>query len=208
MNIQKLAGFCFVGTGAMTVAGFLLHPHGYTPEVQFMWLFGHGLIFLGLVLNLIGLGWFYSLERRHLGKLGLLGLTAIGIGLSHYIGKLYWSGLIYPFVFEAHPGFIAEVGHGPGSEPKAVVIKAVYFSGALLFAIGFAAFGSALLKAKRFPKVPIVLLMSGAIAVGVWPLMPDLLQMLSPVVSAIYAIGLVWLGVVLIRRRQDDRQQV
>ncbi|MDA9009438.1 hypothetical protein N9K16_05715 [Alphaproteobacteria bacterium] len=201
MNIQKLTGLCFVGTGVLTVIGFLAHPHNYTPEVQFIWLFGHGLIFLGLILNLIGLCWFFSMEHKHLGKLGLVGMAAIGIALSHYIGKLYWSGLLYPLVFQAHPEFIAEIGLGPGSEPKAFVIKAVYFSGALLFAIGYAALGIALLRAKRFPPIPVALLMAGAIAVGIWPLLPGLLQMLSPVVSAVYAVGVVWLGVVLIRRR-------
>jgi hypothetical protein len=202
MNIEKLTGLCFVSTGVLTVAGFLIHPHDYSSDVQFMWLFGHSLIFFGLVLNLIGLGWFYSIEHSHLGKLGLFGLAAANVGLSHYIGKLYWSGLLYPLVFQTHPDFIKDVGLGPGADPKASIIKSVYFLGAILFAVGYAAFGAALLRAKRYPMIPVLLLMSGAIMVGVWPSMPGLIQMLSPIVSAIYAIGVVWIGVLLIRGRR------
>ena len=201
MNIEKVTGFCFVGTGVLTVAGFLIHPHNYSTDVQFWWLVGHSMIFLGLILNLIGLAWLYSIERSHLGMLGLVGFIAAGIGLGHYVGKLYWSGLLYPLVLQAHPEFIEAIGLGPGSSPKAEIVKIVYFSGAILFAVGYLAFVSALLRARRYPTVPLLFLMSGAIMVGIWPSMPGLLQMLSPIVSLIYTIGLVWIGVLLIRRK-------
>lgn len=201
MNMEKIAGLCFVLTGILTVGGFLIHPHEYSSDVQFAWLLGHSMIFLGLVLNLIGLAWVYYIDRAVLGKLGLFGFIAIGIGLSHYIGKLYWSGFLYPLVLQANPEFIAEVGLGPGSSPKADIVKVVFFSGAIVFAVGFAAFGAALLKAKAYPKIPVLLLASGAMMVGVWPIVPNVLQMLSPLVSAIYAMGLVWIGVSLIRRQ-------
>lgn len=199
MNMERIIGSCFIATGVLTVTGFIFHPPDYSPEVQFAWLLGHCLIFLGLVLNLIGLAWAYGIYRADLGKLGLFGFIAVSVGLSHYIGKLYWSGFLYPLVLQSDPDFIFQAGLGPGSYPKIGIVKNVFNFGAIIFAVGFAAFGSALFKAKIFPTIPVTLLISGAIMVGLWPALPNVLQMLSPVVSAIYAIGLVWIGISLFR---------
>ena len=199
MNIEKVVGLCFIGTALFTAVGFLIHPHNYSSDVQAFWLFGHGMIFFGLVLNLLGFAWLYSKEHANLGLLGLFGFIATTIGLTHYIGKLYWSGFLYPLVFTAHPEFISNAGLGPGNTPNIDIVKIVYFSGALLFAVGVVSFISALIRTRNYPNAPLVFVMAGAVLVGVWPLMPDLLQMLSPIVSAIYAIGIFWIGVLLIR---------
>jgi hypothetical protein len=205
--MERAIGNCFVATGILTVTGFIIHPHAYSADVQIAWFLGHCMIFIGLVLNLIGLAWMYSSERNSLGKLGLFGFIAICIGLSHYIGKLYWSGFLFPLVAQAHPEFIAEIGLGPGSTPKATSVMVVFNSGAIIFAGGYAAFGTALFRAKTFPVVPVILLVFGGVMVGMWPAMPNILQTLSPVISAIYTIGLVWIGGTLIRRHQHSSNQ-
>jgi hypothetical protein len=82
-----------------------------------------------------------------------------------------------------------------------VKLQIIYFSGAISFALGNSLLGGALLKAKAYKTTPIWFLIVGAIMVGVWPLMPNIVQMLSVFVSLIYAIGVVWLGVLLIRSR-------
>ena len=143
----------------------------------------------------------YSLEHDRLGTLGLVGFGLLAVGLSLYLGKLYWSGLLYPFVLAESPDLVAKVGLGPGTAPKALTVQVVYNAGALLFSLGQLMFGAALLRAKRFAPRPIWLLMLGAVMVGIWPLLPGLLQMLSVVVSAIYAAGIVSFGVSLIRRQ-------
>ena len=71
---------------------------------------------------------------------------------------------------------------------------------ASLFALGHLILGTTMLRSNRFPKKPIGLLISGAFLVGIWPFMPGVVQMLSVVVSVIYAAGVVWLGVSLIHR--------
>ena len=200
MNIRQAAGYCFIGTGIFAVVGFLVHPHDSSSSNQIAWLIGHSFIFVSLVLNLIGLSWVLSAEHEYLGTIGWVGFAMAGLGLSMYIGKLYWSGLIYPFVLSASPDLIFQVGLGPGSEPKASIVKFAYGSGAILFSLGHLILGVAMLRSKRFPTKPIGLLMSGAVLVGIWPFMPGIVQMLSVVVSVIYATGVVWLGFSLIRK--------
>ncbi len=200
MNIKKAAGFCLIGTGLFAVTGFILHPHDSSSNNQIAWLIGHSFIFLALVLNLIGLTFVTSIEHKSLGLLGLFGFVLLGLGLSMYIGKLYWSGLLYPLVLAESPDLIARVGLGPGSVPKAPTVRFVYNSGAILFSLGHLLFGTALLRSRTYPAKPIWLLMLGAFMVGIWPLLPGVLQMLSIVVSAIYATGLVWFGISLTRR--------
>jgi len=200
MNLKKTAGYCLIGTGLFAVIGFVLHPHDSTSSNQVSWLVGHSFIFAAIFLNLIGMTWVFSLEHDNIGVLGLVGFCLLALGLSMYLGKLYWSGLLYPFVLEESPDLVARVGLGPGSTPNALAVKLAYNSGALLFALGHLMFGAALLRSKRFPPTPIWLFMLGAFMVGIWPLLPGIVQMLSIVVSAIYAMGLVWFGACLIRR--------
>ena len=97
-----------------------------------------------------------------------------------------------------HPEFIETFGFGPGSEPKDLNLKIVFFSGAFLFVLGHLFLGSALLRAKIFKSTPVWFVIAGAVMVGVWPLLPNIVQMLSVLVSLVYAIGIVWLGILLI----------
>ncbi len=44
--------------------------------------------------------------------------------------------------------------------------------------------------------------------VGVWPLLPNIVQMLSVLVSLVYAIGIVWLGILLIQSSQEIQKSI
>ncbi|WP_040305608.1 hypothetical protein [Ahrensia sp. R2A130] len=185
MNIHKAAGLCLIGTGLFAVTGFLLHPHESTSSNQIAWLIGHSLIFIALVLNLLGLAWILAAESEQLGVGGWVGFALSTLGLSMYIGKLYWSGLFYPLVLEASPDLISSVGLSPGSSPNALTIKSAFFAGAISFAVGHLILGITMLRSQRFQSKPVWWLMSGAFMVGIWPLMPDIVQMLSVGVSAV-----------------------
>ncbi|KAB7615380.1 hypothetical protein F9L33_01020 [Amylibacter sp. SFDW26] len=164
---------------------------------------GHLLIMTSLLANSIGLTGLYFSCSEKLGKLGLAGFLITSFSLSLYIGKLYWSGFIYPMVALEHPEFIEAFGFGPGSDPKDVKLKTVFFSGAFSFVLGHLFLGGALLRAQIFKATPIWFVITGAILVGVWPLLPNIVQMLSVFVSLIYAIGIVWLGFLLIFSSQE-----
>ena len=199
-NINKISGLCLIGTGILATLGFLIHPHDATSQNQVMWMIGHLLIMTSLLANSIGITGLYFSNSEKLGKLGLVGFVISVFSLSLYIGKLYWSGFIYPMVVQEHPEFIEALGFGPGSEPKDLNLKIVYFSGAFSFVLGHLLLGSALLRAKVFKVAPVWFVIAGAVMVGVWPLLPNIVQMLSALVSLVYAIGIVWLGVLLIKR--------
>ncbi len=202
-NIERISGFCLIGTGVFATLGFLLHPHDATSQNQVMWMIGHLLIITSLLANSIGITGLYFSNSEKLGGLGLAGFLITVFSLSLYIGKLYWSGFIYPMVVQEHPEFIEAFGFGPGSEPKDFNLKIVFFSGAFSFVLGHLFLGGALLKAKVFKSTPVWFVIAGALMVGVWPLLPNIVQMLSALVSLVYAIGIVWLGVLLIRYSKE-----
>ena len=207
MNINKISGFCLIGTGVFATLGFLIHPHYATSQNQIMWMVGHLLIIASLLVNSIGLTGLYFSSSEKLGKLGLIGFLLTIFSLSLYIGKLYWSGFIYPMVLLEHPEFIETFGFGPGSEPKDLNLKIVFFSGAFLFVLGHLFLGSAVLRAKIFKSTPVWFVIAGAVMVGVWPLLPNIVQMLSVLVSLVYGIGIVWLGIVLIQSSQEIQKK-
>ena len=106
INILKISGLCLIGTGVFSILGFLIHPHDATSQNQVMWMVGHLLIIVSLLVNSIGLTGLYFSSSEKLGKLGLIGFLLTITSLSLYIGKLYWSGFIYPMVLLEHPQFI------------------------------------------------------------------------------------------------------
>lgn len=197
--LQKLAGFALIGTAIFTALGFLTHPHESTGNNHSLWLVGHIFIMLGLFSNFIGIFGAYLANAKQLGIVGLTGFLVIAISLALYIGKVYWSGFIYPLIIADHPEFITSHGFGPGSEPQDTIIRAVYFLGAIAFALGHLLLGLMFLRVKCFPTPAILCFLIGAVLVGLWPLLPALVQHLSIVVSLIYAIGVSWIGAVLIR---------
>jgi len=152
----------------------------------------------GLLTNLLGVFGLYVSKAKEIGLPGLIGFLIVAISLALYLGKLYWSGFIYPLVIAEHPEFIEVHGFGPGSEPQDNIIRNVYFTGALTFAIGHLILGIALLRAKCFPQTPVLLFLIGAFLVGLWPLLPNFVQHFSVIVSLIYAVGISWLGINLI----------
>lgn len=201
MSTRHSAGYCLIGTGVFLVVGFLIHPPDYSADNRLQWWAGHSLIFVGLFLNLVALIWIYATDGPSLGKAGKTGLLLACFGLSLYIGKLYWSGLLYPYVLEDASSLVESLGIGPGNVPQTIPIKVVFNGGALLFSAGHLLFGATMLRSGGFQSIPIGLLMTGAVLVGLWPLMPGALQMLSPIASAIYAVGVVWLGWTLGQKR-------
>jgi len=197
-KLVLLAGYALISTGVLATLGFLIHPHQSTEQNHTMWVVGHIFIILGLLTNMIGVFGLYVSKAKSIGLIGLIGFLIIVISLALYIGKLYWSGFIYPLVIAEHPEFIESHGFGPGSEPQDIIIRIIYFSGAISFAIGHLMLGVALLRAKCFSQTPVLFFLIGALLVGLWPLLPNLVQHFSVIVSLIYAIGICWLGIKLI----------
>jgi len=204
-RLIKLAGVALIGGGIFATIGFSVHPHDLSGSNYPMWLFGHILIILGFLMNFLGLVGLYSATAENVGGLGFGGFLVACVSLVLYIGKLYWSGFIYPLVIAQHPEFISEYGFNPGSDPTDPVVRMVFYLGPILFAVGYAVFGLTLLKARTFPAIPVWLVVAGSLGVGFWPLFPAVIQHFSVFMSLVYTIGIAWLGYLLAAGRYGLR---
>jgi hypothetical protein len=197
----KLGGIALLLSGIFATLGFLIHPHDAEGSNHATWLGAHVLVMSGGVLNLFGLVGLYLVSATSIGLVGLFGflLTAVSLVLS--LGKLYWSAFIYPLVIAQDADFIGAYGLNPGSDPVDPVVRIVFYLGPILFAIGYALLGLSLLRVKAYPTPALWALVIGALLVGLWPLLPGVVQHLGAVVSFIYAAGVGWIGYLLAKKR-------
>ena len=200
-DIIKLAGFGLIASGFLVAIGFSVHPHDPLDANHGMWIGSHIVIISGFLASLFGLVGLYAVVAKDVGMGGLLGFVLAAISLFLYLGKLYWSGFIYPLVLTHHPGFIADFGFAPGAQPSDPIVRAVFYLGPILFGAGYSFLGGAMLKARSFPRLPVGLLVAGALLVGLWPLLPDVVQHFSVAVSLVFTAGAAWLGYLLIAGR-------
>lgn len=208
-ELIKLAGIGLIASGFLVAIGFSVHPHDPLGTNHTMWIASHILIISGFVASLLGLVGLYAVVAEGTGVGGLLGFLLAALSLILYLGKLYWSGFIYPLVISQHPSFIDEFGFAPGTQPSDPVVKAVFYLGPLLFGAGYTLLGWAVLKAGTFPPLPVGLVVVGALLVGLWPLLPAAIQHFSVAVSLLFAVGVAWLGYLLnTGRYRRDRQSV
>lgn len=198
-TLIKLSGIALLCSGILVALGFAVHPHDPLGASFAGWIAGHILIILGFSASLLGLFGLYAVVARSTGLAGLIGFLLAAASLILYLGKLYWSGFIYPLVIAEHPGFIEAFGFAPGAQPIDPLVRAVFYAGPLVFAAGYTLLGAAMLRAGLFPRVPLGLVIAGALLVGLWPLLPGAVQGFSVVVSLIFAVGIGWIGYLLMR---------
>ena len=104
------------------------------------------------------------------------------------------------------PSFLRSHGFGPGSHPVDPIVRVVFFLGPILFATGYGLLGTSLLRIKAYPSLALCAVVVGALLVGLWPLLPRVVQHWSAVVSLIYTLGIAWIGYVLARPRTVARE--
>ena len=200
-SLVKLSGIALLLSGILATVGFSIHPHDSAGSNHAIWLGAHVLVMSGGVLNLLGLVGLYLVSAAPLGLVGLFGFLLTTVSLVLYLGKLYWSAFIYPLVTVRDADFIWSYGFNPGSDPVDPVVRIVFYLGPILFAIGYALLGLSLLRVKAYPAPALWALVVGALLVGLWPLLPGVVQHLSVVVSLIYTAGIGWIGYLLARKR-------
>lgn len=198
-TLIKLSGIGLLSSGFLVALGFSIHPHDPLGANFAGWIAGHILIIAGFSASLLGLFGLYAVVARKTGLAGLIGFLLAAISLILYLGKLYWSGFIYPLVIAEHPAFIEAFGFTPGAQPVDPLVRAVFYLGPLVFAAGYTLLGAAMLRAGLFPRVPVGLVIAGALLVGLWPLLPAAVQGFSVIVSLIFAVGMGWIGVLMMQ---------
>lgn len=131
------------------------------------------------------------------GALGLGGLAAAVIGLLAYFGFAFDMALVWPILAARVP----ELVDFAGPMFRDLRFAFVHTWMKLVHLVGMLAFGSALFRARVFPRTAIVLLTLGVI------LMPGVLFppfLLRAVGGILGAWGLGWVGLVLWRRTRAE----
>jgi hypothetical protein len=124
-TLVKLSGLALLSRGILATIGFSLHPHDAAGSNYPRWLVAHVAVMSGALLNLLGLVGLYLRSATRLGLTGFIGFLLTTNSLVLYLGKLYWSGFLYPLVIAHDAVFIREFGFNPGSDPVDPVVKVV-----------------------------------------------------------------------------------
>jgi hypothetical protein len=109
-------------------------------------------VFCGLLISLIAV---YGRQAREAGTFGLVGFCAAIVGTMAMGGDMWFDGFASPWLAEVLPqAFTAE---------KAIILQIGGLSSYLLFALGWALFGFASLRARVFPPVVSLALVLGGL---------------------------------------------
>jgi hypothetical protein len=109
------------------------------------------LYLLGLILLAVGLVGLYAQESETAGPLGLVGFLLAFIGTVFFTG-FFWANLfVAPVLAAGAPEFLDQVGRFPGFRLSLVI-----------YAVGWILFGLASLRARVYPRAPVIVLIIGA----------------------------------------------
>ncbi len=134
----------------------------------------------GLFLGLFTLTGLYVYQSKASGSLGLIGYLVNWFGLAFVSGVDYARLYILPYLSQNE---IQALLAGP--------TKLVFLSCALFFLAGVILFSVALLRARVFPRLPILLYMLGFTLYSLSFVLPVLVVRIAEVGGA---IGVIWLG--------------
>ncbi|MHA2247811.1 MAG: hypothetical protein ACXADY_22885 [Candidatus Hodarchaeales archaeon] len=157
------------------------------------WLIVNSLGVIGFVLALVGILGVFFKQFNDLTELGMFGFLITFVGQVLYNAGIYYETFIWPVLAENDPNLI-NLSSGP------IYSNPVFFIMLLLagsvYVLGFLIFGYSTYKTDSFPKWAILLL-----AIGIVLFIPGFFPYLIRSVGIIgYAIGLIWVGYVLIKQ--------
>lgn len=197
-GLALLLGAVLWGVGEISWGLFVLsagEPAEYPqPTATILWV----LVLVGLIFIMLGLPSLYAVQARQARALGLVGFVVLFVGHVLMAGIAYFGATLQHAVTE----LLAEAedaGITP-EEPAAAGIG--YLAAYGLSLLGWILLGVASLRAGVLPRWPIVLVivvpalffvvnMSGA---------AEALGAPATVMPLLFAIGVAWLGLALIRR--------
>jgi hypothetical protein len=134
----------------------------------------------GLLLGLFTLTGVYLYQREASGRLGLIGYLVNWFGLGLVSGVDYARLYILPYLSKNE---IQALLAGP--------TKLVFLSCALFFLAGVILFSIASLRARVFPRLPILFYLIGFTLYSLSFLLPDVVVRTAEVGGA---LGIIWLG--------------
>jgi hypothetical protein len=188
--------------GGIAIAAFVLvHPWdelvGAAIAQTARWRLAHTLHFVGALFALIGVVGLYAQARDRLGALGAVGFVVSFCGNAMFLGTGMITAFIWPMLAVHAPATVELDGaifHAP-------VSAAAFLLTAVTMTVGYVLFGIALLQARVFPILAVVMLVVGAI-LGMFPPHPATPFPWAGLVlgGVLYGAAMVWLGIGLWRR--------
>ena len=151
-----------------------------------MFFFQQVLYLFGLILLSVGLIGLYVRQSRVAGPLGLVGFLVAFVGTVFFTGFFWANIFVTPALAVGAPEFLDLGGRFPG-----------FFLSLFIYAVGWLLFGLASLRARVYPRAPVVALIVGAAL--------DLLA--APLSGLVIDAAFVWLGVSLFLGREAPVEQ-
>lgn len=137
-----------------------------------LFFFQQALYLLGMMLLLVGLVGLYARQSETAGPLGLIGFLVAFVGTVFFAGFFFANLFVAPALAVGAPEFL-DLGRLPGF-PLALYT----------YAVGWLLFGLASLRARVYPRAPVILLTVGAAI--------DLLA--APFTGVVIDVAFAWLG--------------
>jgi hypothetical protein len=186
-RLIRWSGFAAMVAGALLLIAELLELLPAFDDLPFselaltsIFTFQLTLYLIGLMVLAVGLVGLYAHQSEAAGPLGLVGF------LSAFIGTVFFSGFFWANIFVAPalaigaPEFLDQGGRFPGFRLSLVI-----------YAVGWMLFGLASLKARGYPRAPVIALVIGAAL--------DLLG--APLSGLVIDAAFIWLGLSLFSER-------
>ena len=158
------------------------------------------LSFIGSALLLLGLPGVVVRQTVRAGWLGLIGFVLIAFGGLLFTGFSVVSFLILPWLAVNAPNLAA--GNGPPAS------FAYFLVAGVLLAVGGVLLGIATMRARVFPMWAGLLIIVGSVLNLVdFPLNGAISSIVSVVSTVLFALGLGWLGYMLLSTRSVEAAQ-
>ena len=179
---RSLIGPLAMATGAVFVLAQLVQKLTFiegdrTATITNPWFAAAQVTYFGafclLMLTLVGL---YAVQAGHAGRIGLVAFAVAVVGTMALSGDLWFDAFAGPWIIGNEPDL---ANHPSGS------LMAGAFTSYALFAVGWALFGLASLRARVFPALLSIALVVGGVA-GFFALMAPFG---IPLGIAIFALG-------------------
>jgi len=157
------------------------------------WLLVNGLGVIGFILVLVGILGIFFKQFNELTELGMFAFLITIVGVVLYNAGMYYETFIWPILAVSDPNLVT-LSTGPiYSNPVFFMMQILSGS---IFSIGFIIFGYSTYKTKSFSKWAILLLV-----IGVFLFIPGFFPYIVRTVGiVVYAVGLIWVGYILIKQ--------
>jgi hypothetical protein len=141
------------------------------------WQTGAALGLVGMFVLAVALVAVHARQAERSGRLGLIAALVAGAGAVLMSGVSWSTAFLDPAAARVVPAFL-------DNTPPAILVIG-YFGSLALFATGWVFYAIVTLRAGVFPRIPVVLMLLGALLVA----LP-----FAPYAMTVFGIGLLWLG--------------